>query len=457
MKPFREVYDCDSITLDITNDCNFNCIYCFEKDKNKKYMKPEVAVDAMRLAYNDLSSSNRRFQVNFFGGEPLLNWECIKAVIDDNNKHHRLVDYGMTTNLSFLPKDFIKYVDDNNIGLLVSIDGVKHVHDKNRSNSWNQVVKNLKILITNGLKVFIEARMTILPEDAKYMYEGVDYLVNTLGLDSICPMPVTDVEWTKEQLNDYKENYIELVDMYIDKLNEEGSKRNIAIKNIDDFMRQVMEPEVSDDLLCPIGLNKWCTIDYNGDIYPCHQLPTSKDEIKSVQKIGNIYTDVDETKVHTDRKEKQAVYQKEECETCKAKGNCKNGCPEENLRENGDENKVLQSYCDLHKIMTDVIIIKQAEILNATNIRSRYLNILKTNLEIKKYIDMIMDTADLSNTFALKLRLIHLKEMINNLGSDNVFPTFEEYFRKKSEILMTMILYSLNNKGGVQDNGKDSE
>ena len=245
--------------------------------------------------------------------------------------------------------------------------------------------------------------------------------------------------------------------MYVDKLNEEGSKRNIAIKNIDDFMRQVMEPEVSDDLLCPIGLNKWCTIDYNGDIYPCHQLPTSKDEIKLVQKIGNIYTDVDETKIHTDRKEKQAVYQKEECETCKAKGNCKNGCPEENLRENGDENKVLQSYCDLHKIMTDVIIIKQAEILNATNIRSRYLNILKTNLEIKKYIDMIMDTADLSNTFALKLRLIHLKEMINNLGSDNVFPTFEEYFRKKSEILMTMILYSLNNKGGVEDNGKDSE
>ena len=47
--------------------------------------------------------------------------------------------------------------------------------------------------------------------------------------------------------------------------------------------------------------------------------------------------------------------------------------------------------------------------------------------------------------------------MINNLGSDNIFPTFEEYFRKKSEILMTMILYSLNNKGGVEDNGKDSE
>ena len=289
------------------------------------------------------------------------------------------------------------------------------------------------------------------------MYDGVDYLVNTLGLDSICPMPVTDVEWTEEQLNDYKENYAKLVDMYIDKLNEEGSKRNIAIKNIDDFMRQVMEPEVSDDLLCPIGLNKWCTIDYNGDIYPCHQLPTSKDEIKSVQKIGNIYTDVDETKVHTDRKFKQAVYQKEECKTCKAKGNCKNGCPEENLRENGDENKVLQSYCDLHKIMTNVIIAKQDEILNATNIRSRYLNILKTNLEIKKYIDMIMDTADLDNTFALKLRLIHLKEMINNLGSENVFPTFEEYFRKKSEILMTMILYSLNNKGGAEDNGKDSE
>lgn len=457
IKPFREVYDCDSITLDITNDCNFKCTYCFEKGKSKKYMPNKVAVDAMALAYNDLSKLNRKFQVNFFGGEPLLNWDCIKAVIYDNNKHHRLVDYGMTTNLSFLPKDFIQYVDDNSVGLLVSIDGVKHVHDKNRSNSWNQVVKNLKILITNGLKVLIEARMTVTPEDAKYMYDGVDFLVNELGLDSICPMPVYDMEWAEEQLNDYKENYIKIVDMYIDKLNDENSKRNVAIKNVDDFIRQVMEPEVSDDLLCPVGLNKWCTIDYNGDVYPCHQLPTASEEIKADQKIGNIYTGVDDTKVHTDRKEKQAVYSKEECLTCKAKGNCKNGCPEENLRENGDENKVLDSYCNLHKIMTEVITDKQNEILNATNIRSRYLNLIKCNLEIKNYLDMIMDTADLSNTFALKLRLIHLQEMINNLGANNIFPTFEEYFRKKMEILMTMILYALNSKGGVEDNGEISK
>lgn len=444
IKPFREVYDCDSITLDITNDCNFKCKYCFEKSKSKKYMTNKIAVDAMTLAYNDLSKYNRKFQVNFFGGEPLLNWDCIKAVVHDNNKHHRLVDYGMTTNLSFLPKDFIQYVDDNNIGLLVSIDGVKHVHDRNRSNSWNQVVKNLKILITNGLKTLIEARMTILPEDAKYMYDGVDFLVNELGLDSICPMPVTDVEWNEEQLNDYKENYCKIADMYIAKLNDENSKRNIAIKNIDDFIRMVMEPEVSDDLLCPIGLNKWCTIDYNGDIYPCHQVPTSNEEHRFSSLVGNIYSGVDDTKVYTDRKTKQVVYQKEECKKCKAKANCKNGCPEENIRENGNENQVLQSYCDLHKIMTEVITEKQNEIINADNIRSRYLNILKTNLEIKRYLDMVIDTADLTNTFALKLRLLHLQEMISNLGSDNIFPAFEEYFRKKTEILMTLILYTLN-------------
>ena len=60
MKPFREVYDCDSITLDITNDCNFKCVYCFEKDKNKKYMKSAQPKPAGRLDQACFSSSISR-------------------------------------------------------------------------------------------------------------------------------------------------------------------------------------------------------------------------------------------------------------------------------------------------------------------------------------------------------------------------------------------------------------
>lgn len=446
MKPFEEVYKCDSITLNLTNACNLSCIYCFEHNKYNSYMDAKTAIDIVDKAYRPLELENASFTVNLFGGEPMLNWPVIKAVIDDCNKKHRDIYWGMTTNLTQFPDDFIKYVDEAPINLLVSIDGIKAVHDKNRCNTWDTVTRNLKKLITAGLSLYLEPRMTVMPEDAKYMFEGVDYLVNELQIDNVTPMPVTDKEWTEEQLNDYKENYEKIMDMYISHLNNDNSKRNISIKNIDDILVDVLSPDVSDDMYCPIFSNKWCTFDTNGDIYPCHQIPTSDIDIKKSQKIGNIYTGVDESKVYDSNKEhRKATYYKEECKTCPARVLCKGGCPEENIRETGIINKPTDAYCSIKRIMSSIVKKKQNEILNASNIRSRKLNVLKNNIEIKNYVDKIYNDTKLTDTLSMSLRLMHLNEMIQNLGEDALLPSFDQYIKHRLEYVLAGSM-AINNK-----------
>ena len=167
--PFEEAYNLDSITINVTNACNLNCSYCFEHIKTNEYMTPETAIDIIKKSYHKIDPKLGMFTINIFGGEPLLNWKTVKAILGYVSTNHLRCKIGITTNLTILTEEMIKYFDDNDVMLLVSFDGVGH--DKNRCNTHDIVVNNLKKLISAGLGLFIEARLTITPEFGKYLYE----------------------------------------------------------------------------------------------------------------------------------------------------------------------------------------------------------------------------------------------------------------------------------------------
>ena len=442
IKPFNEVYQLDSITINLTNNCNLRCSYCFEKNKNPHYdmMDPKTIIDTIDTAYSSHYVNPRfhnQFTINFFGGEPLLNWRTMKACIDHCAEKKYDVTYGVTTNLTILNDEMVEYIDKHNIHLLVSIDGTKDIHDKNRSNSFDSVYKNLMKLKEKGLLILVEARMTILPEDADKMFMSVKYIAS-LGIDNICPMPVTDVEWTTEELRHYRANFFAMVEWFIHETNKEDYHRNISIKNVDDFLINVMSPEVSDDLLCSIFNNRWCSIDTNGDVYPCHQLPTSDPDIKAKNLIGNIYSGVEEDMIL--KEPRKVSYHKEECDSCIARGTCKGGCPQENYRLNNREDEPSEAYCELHKIMADVIKELHQYILSTKHLRGRQLVLLKENLKIKDYLDYIFNETDLRDTLTASTRLMKIKEMISNLGEEKILPTFKDYFQQKLVILASVII-----------------
>ena len=80
MKSFEEVYNCDSITLNVSNRCNLSCTYCFEHKKDGEMMSFETAKLIVDKSYKLLPKN--KFTINFFGGEPLTNWDMIKRLID---------------------------------------------------------------------------------------------------------------------------------------------------------------------------------------------------------------------------------------------------------------------------------------------------------------------------------------------------------------------------------------
>lgn len=433
MENFTTVYSKpQAVTMLLTNDCNLACSYCFESNKGKDYMPKEMALDILKTTYNQVDPMAGIFTLNMFGGEPLMNWETFKAVCDYVLENNLKIRITATTNLTLLTDEMIDYIDELSIPVLVSVDGIKEVHDKHRCNSFDKVIENMKKLIDRDLGYLIEARMTVAPDTAKYMYESVKMLVD-LGINNIANVPASDLEWDAQSIQDYKDNYEKILDMYIDILNDETNKRNISLYKVDQALNLALEPIKEDTSMCNIGNPRWVIVDWKGDIWPCPDYPTTDNVDLIAGKIGNFYTGVDETKV--DPKPMVATYELERCKGCEAISICKSGCPYENYTKNGKFNEPTIGYCTLQKAFVEIIKAYQDKLLEATNIRSRQLNVLIENLKVKKYYDEKVKTISITDR-EFGVRLNHFVEKYENLNNKgNVLPSFDTYFKHE---LMTV-------------------
>lgn len=433
MENFTTVYSKpQAVTMLLTNDCNLACSYCFESNKGKDYMPKEMALDILKATYNVVDPMAGVFTLNMFGGEPLMNWETFKAVCDYVLENNLKIRITATTNLTLLTDEMIDYIDELSIPILVSVDGIKEVHDKHRCNSFDKVIENMKKLIDRDLGYLIEARMTVAPDTAKYMYESVKMLVD-LGINNIANVPASDLDWDAQSIQNYKDNYEKILDMYIDILNDETNKRNISLYKVDQALNLALEPIKEDTSMCNIGNPRWVIVDWKGDIWPCPDYPTTDNADLIAGKIGNFYTGVDETKV--DPKPMVATYELERCKGCEAISICKSGCPYENYTKNGKFNEPTIGYCTLQKAFVEIIKAYQDKLLEATNIRSRQLNVLIENLKVKKYYDEKVKTINLLDR-EFGVRLNHFVEKYENLNNKgNVLPSFDTYFKHE---LMTI-------------------
>lgn len=433
MENFTTVYSKpQAVTMLLTNDCNLACSYCFESNKGKDYMPKEMALDILKATYNVVDPMAGVFTLNMFGGEPLMNWETFKAVCDYVLENNLKIRITATTNLTLLTDEMIDYIDELSIPILVSVDGIKEVHDKHRCNSFDKVIENMKKLIDRDLGYLIEARMTVAPDTAKYMYESVKMLVD-LGINNIANVPASDLDWDAQSIQDYKDNYEKILDMYIDILNDETNKRNISLYKVDQALNLALEPIKEDTSMCNIGNPRWVIVDWKGDIWPCPDYPTTDNVDLIAGKIGNFYTGVDETKV--DPNPMVATYELERCNGCEAISICKSGCPYENYTKNGKFNEPTIGYCTLQKAFVEIIKAYQDKLLEATNIRSRHLNVLIENLKVKKYYDEKVKTINLLDR-EFGVRLNHFVEKYENLNNKgNVLPSFDTYFKHE---LMTI-------------------
>lgn len=378
---FDEYFKLKGVTLNITNGCNLNCVYCFEHSKNPRHMSVEDAVKIYDKCYNNYLKADYKepFLVNFFGGEPFLNFEVMEAVMKYAKDNGHKSEFGATTNLTILNDHMIEVMDAYNLAVLVSIDGIKEIHDRNRCGSYDIVEKNVHKLLEKGLGRLLEARITIMPKDVPYLLESVKSVFE-MGFDFIAPVPVTDTFWTPEEIADFKKADEDIWDWVIEKFNDENNKRNIQVKLVEDYLEKMLWVPVNEyqRKICSAGSPESCSIGVEGDILPCHQRHTVKEGYEEL-KMGNILNSDEVIKPDFACGEVKGAFP---CEDCPALAVCKGGCPSENFTYNQDSNQLNEIQCLLMMAMAIVAIEKQHEIMNCKNIRSHRLNVLKTNMEI---------------------------------------------------------------------------
>jgi len=341
-----------ALCIHICHDCNFRCRYCFADEgayhAARAMMSEETAKRAIDFLLEN-SGKRKILEVDFFGGEPLMNFNVIKKTVYYAKEKAAAVGkkflFTTTTNALLLNDEIIKFMNEEMENVVLSLDGRKEVHDAIRKTVNG---KGTFDLIIDKIKRFISLR-----GDKNYYVRGtftaknLDFSKDVLfiadqGVDSISMEPVVtdipDLAIKDEHLNAICGEYENLCDEYL-KRYAEGKGFNFFHFNIDLEGGPCLQKRVS---ACGAG-NEYLSVVPNGDLYPCHQFAGD-----SSFYMGDVWKGI----THPEIREKfknSCLFTREKCGDCFAKYICSGGCNANNYHFNGDINIPYETTCVMMK------------------------------------------------------------------------------------------------------------
>lgn len=338
-----------ALCLHICHDCNLRCPYCFAKDGTyntpKDYMTFEVGAAAIDFLI-EKSKNRQNLEVDFFGGEPLMNMGVVKRIVEYANEKvkeaGKSIHFTMTTNGVLLGEENRRWLNDNMFNVVISIDGRPEVHDKLRVTPNH---KGCQALVLENAKEFRKIR-----GDKSYYIRGTftannldfskDVLyLNDEGFDQISVEPVVLPQSDPLAI---KEEDMDKVLAEYDVLAKEYIKRRKTDKwfNFFHFMIDLKHgPCVYKRLRgCGAG-NEYVAVTPTGDIYPCHQFAGQTE-----YKMGSVLDRTFDTEAQK-RFAECTVYTKKGCSDCVAKYYCSGGCNANAVHFSGDINTPYKEAC----------------------------------------------------------------------------------------------------------------
>jgi len=319
-----------SMCLNIAHDCNFLCEYCFASKGNFGGKKELMSYETGKKAFDYLvqnSNGRKNLEVDFFGGEPLMNFQVVKKLVEygrriekEYNKNFR---FTITTNGMLLDENNIDYINKNFHNVVLSLDGRKSVNDNMRTDrankgTYDKIVPKFKNLVDKRGDKDYFIRGTFTRENLDFTQDVKS--IKNLGFDIISMEPVVTEEKNffsirKEHVETVKKEYEKLCQYYIDKKNE-GDEFNFFHFEIDLDGGPCIYKKISG---CGAG-NEYVAVTPSGDIYPCHQFVGDEKFI-----IGNVETGITEKEIPNSMY-KSNISTKEKCKDCWAKYFCGGGC-----------------------------------------------------------------------------------------------------------------------------------
>ena len=353
-----------ALCLHVAHDCNLACKYCFAEEGEYHGRRAIMSLETGKKALDFLvaNSGNRvNLEVDFFGGEPLLNWEVVKQLVEygrsleePNNKKFR---FTLTTNGVLLNDEIIEFANKEMSNVVLSIDGRKEVNDAMRpfrggQGSYDVIVDKFKKVAESRDQNNYYVRGTYTHNNLDFS-EDVKHLAE-LGFEQISVEPVVASPSDSYALR--PEDIPTLLSQY-DELAKYIIERRKAGKGINFFHFMIDlsgGPCVAKRLSgCGSG-TEYLAITPWGDIYPCHQFVGNEDFL-----MGN----VDEGIVRTDLRDEFKtcnVYAKEKCKECFAKFYCSGGCAANAYNFEGDIIGTYEAGCELQRKRIECAIMIKA-------------------------------------------------------------------------------------------------
>lgn len=355
-----------ALCLHIAHTCNLNCEYCFagqgKYHGEDSLMSFEVGKQALDFLVKN-SGTRKNLEVDFFGGEPLVNFEVVKQLVKyarsiekENNKHFR---FTLTTNGVLLNDDVIDFLNEEMDNVVLSLDGRKEINDAKRKNingdgSYDIIVPKFKKFVEKRGNKEYYMRGTFTRNNLDFtndILHMADLGFTELSMEPVVSSEETDYSLREEDLDKIYEQY-EILAKEMIKRKKEGNPFTFYHYMIDLSGGPCIYKRITG---CGSG-TEYLAVTPNGDFYPCHQFVGDKKFL-----MGNVKDGVTNTKLRDEFKLCNA-YSRKECKDCWAKLYCSGGCSANAYHATGSINNVYEYGCKLFKKRIEcAIMVKVAE------------------------------------------------------------------------------------------------
>ncbi len=355
-----------AICLHVAHDCNLACKYCFAgegeyKTGTRNIMSLETGKKALDFLVEN-SQNRKNLEVDFFGGEPLLNWEVCKELVYYGNKlgkkHNKNFRFTLTTNGILLNDEVIEFSNKHMSNVVLSLDGRKEINDKmrvfrNDLGSYDLILPNfLKLAKKRNQKdYYVRGTYTKYNKDfSKDLIHMADLGFQELSIEPVVTDDSLPYALTEEDLPELFAEYDKLA-LEMIKRRKEGKPFNFYHYTVDLESGPCIVKRISG---CGVG-TEYMAVTPEGDLYPCHQF-VGDDEYK----IGNVFTGIKKQSI-LDEFKSCNVYSHDECHDCFAKMYCSGGCAANAYHSTGSISGVYSLGCELHKKRIECAIMMEID------------------------------------------------------------------------------------------------
>ena len=353
-----------ALCLHVAHTCNLNCSYCFASQGKYHGDRALMSFEVGRRALDFLienSGTRVNLEVDFFGGEPLMNWSVVKDLVayarTQEGPRNKKFRFTLTTNGMLIDDDVIEFANKEMHNVVLSLDGRKEIHDRLRVDyagrgSYDRIVPKFQKLVESrgGKGYYMRGTFTHAnPDFTKDVFHMADLGFTELSMEPVVCAPDDPAALTEEDLPIVLEQY-EILAKEMLKREEEGRGFTFYHYMLDLTRGPCIYKRISG---CGSG-TEYMAVTPWGDLYPCHQFVG-----EDAYKLGDIWNGVTNTAVRDEFKLCNA-YARPECADCWAKLYCSGGCAANAYHASGSIRGIYSYGCELFRKRIECAIMMKA-------------------------------------------------------------------------------------------------